>query len=306
MSDDDKIRKPFLEFAGPNGDYYADTFLSIQKSELGRWHLNKAALVGSFIWAALRGNWLLFLIGFLIDLVALVNLGLVYKYAKAAADNADKDFLVARYEGWTQTHIIGAILVFVLGRLIFAWLSDRLYMRQYERWRVDRTENSGVNTGRLVIVAVVAALVVPLMLYRSTQFAPEERACIKQSRAIASGEEVGFKDRFDCTIIGEFPTLIWIDRPDRITYPRGEDGERIVKRTPASEGAPPVSLNSYVSQAIDDGIGYLTVFYGFLFDGITNFLRGMLGAIAAVFVGTPWPIAMVALLLLAYKAPGRA
>ena len=304
MSDDAKIREPFLEFAGPNGDYYADTFLSIQKSELGRWHLNKAALVGSFIWAALRGNWLLFLIGFLIDLVALVNLGLVYKYAKAATDNADKDFLVARYEGWTQTHIIGAILVFVLGRLIFAWLSDRLYMRQYERWRVDRTENSGVNTGRLVIVAVVAALVVPLMLYRSTQFAPEERACIKQSRAIASGEEVGFKDRFDCTIIGEFPTLIWIDRPDRITYPRGEDGERIVKRTPASEGAPPVSLNSYVSQAIDDGIGYLTVFYGFLFDGITNFLRGMLGAIAAVFVGTPWPIAMVALLLLAYKAAG--
>lgn len=304
MPEEDSIRKPFLEFAGQNGDYYADTLLSIQKSELERWHLNKAALIGSFVWAALRGNWMLFLIGFLIDLVALVNLGLVYKYSKAAIENADKDFLVARYEGWTQSHIIGSILVFFLGRLVFAWIADRIYMRQYERWRVNHAENSGVKASRLVIVAVIAALVVPLMLYRSTQFAPEERACIKQSRAIAKGEEVGFKDRFDCTIIGEFPTLVWLDRPDKISYPRGDNGERIVKRTPPSEGAPPVSLNTYISQTIDDGIGFLTVFYGFLFDGITEFLRGMLGAIAAVFVGTPWPITMVALLMLAYKAAG--
>ena len=147
-------------------------------------------------------------------------------------------------------------------------------------------------------------LVVPLLIYRSTQFAPDARACIKQDRAIARGESVTFKKRFDCFVIGEFPTLFWIDRPDEITYPRGDDGERIVKRTPPSENAPPVNLNTWTSQSIDDVIGYLTVFYGFLFDGITNFLRGMLSAITSVFVGNPWPITMATLLFAAWRMAG--
>lgn len=304
MTTDTDPKKPFLEFAGPNGDYYADTFLRIQKNALGRWHINKSALLGSFVWAALRGNWFLFIIGFVIDLVTAVNLALVYKYSKAAADNADKDFLVARYEGWSQSSMIGAILVFVLGRLLFGWIADRFYARQYERWRVDHNVNNGVERSRLILAGLIALLIVPMMIYRSTQFAPDERTCIKQTRAIAQGEVVGFKDRFDCAVIGEFPTLIWIDRPDKITFPRDDDGNRMVKREPAREGAPPVNLNTYISQSIDDGIAYVTVFYGFLFDGITRFLRGMLSAISSVTVGTPWPITMGVLLWIAHKTAG--
>jgi glycine betaine/proline transport system permease protein len=304
MNTETDLRKPFIEFAEKNGDYYADVFLKIQKSVLGRGHFNLAAMLGTFIWAALRGNWTLFIIGFVIDLVAAINLALVYKYSKAAIENADKDFLVARYEGWTQSHVIGAILVFVLGRIIFGWIADRFYARQYERWRINRTVPSGFTTKRLILAGLVAILIVPLMLYRTTQFAPEERGCIRQARAITAGEEVPFKARFDCAIIGEFPTLFWIDRPDDISYPRGDDGNRVVLRTPPREGAPPVNLNIYVSQAIDDGIGYLTVFYGFLFDGITKFLRTMLGAISSVFVGTPWPITMGVLLFAALKMAG--
>jgi len=30
----DDMRKPFAEFAGENGDYFADTFLSIVKAQL--------------------------------------------------------------------------------------------------------------------------------------------------------------------------------------------------------------------------------------------------------------------------------
>ena len=304
MSSQTDTREPFLEFAGPNGDYYADTFLQIQKNKLRSLHMNWAAMIGSFIWAALRGNWMLFTIGFVIDLVAAVNLALVYKYSRAAIENADKDFLVARYEGWSQTHLIGAILVFVLGRLLFGWIADRLYARQYERWRVNHAVSNGVETRRLVIAGLIALMIVPLLIYRTTQFAPDERTCIKQSRAIAAGEVVGFKSRFDCAVIGEFPTLLWIARPDKITFPRDDDGNRIVKREPAREGAPPINLNTYVSQAIDDSIAYVTVFYGFLFDGITQFLRGMLSAISSVTVGTPWPITMGVLLWMAFKMAG--
>ncbi|MCY3879269.1 MAG: proline/glycine betaine ABC transporter permease [Rhodobacteraceae bacterium] len=304
MSADDDIRGPFLEFAGPNGGYYADVFLKIQKATLARWHLNPAALIGSFVWAALRGNWILFTIAFVIDLVVAVNAALVYKFAKAAVDNSEKAFLVERYEGWTQSHTVAAIVLFILGRLFFAWLADRLYVGQYSRWRIDRSVNSGVAASRLVIVALVSVLIIPAMLYRSTQFSPDARSCIKQDRAIDRGEEVGFKDRFDCFVIGEFPTLFWIDRPDEITYPRGDDGSRIVKRTPPREGSPPVNLNTFVAQKIDDSVGYVTVFYAFLFDEITRLLRNMLTAITSVFVGTPWPVTMGVLLFAAYRMAG--
>lgn len=303
-SKDIDINDPFKAFAGRNGNYYADVFLKIQKSTLPRHHINIAALIGSFIWAALRGNWLLFIIGFIIDLVTGVNAALVYKYANAAIENAGKDYLVARYDGWADTHFVAAIMVFFIGRLLFAWLADRLYARHYNHWRIDHDVNRGLDATRLLIAVLITVLIVPLMIYRSTQFAPDARTCIKQGRVIAKGEDVTLKKRFDCLVISEFPTLFWIDRPDKITYPRGENGERVIKRTPASDGSPPVSLNIYVSQAIDDAIGYLTIFYGFLFDGITFFLRSMLSTISAVFVGTPWPIAMCVLLLTAYRMAG--
>lgn len=304
MKAENEVLKPFREFAGPNGDYYGDTFLQIQKSSLGKYHLNKAALVGSFVWAGLRGNWLLFWVGFVIDLVAAVNMALVYKYSKAAVDNADKAYLVERYEGWSSSHLLGAVIVFVFGRLLFAWLADRLYYNQYSKWRVNRAVKAGLDPARMLSVLLVVAMIAPLMLYRTSQFAPDARTCVKQDRAIEKGEAVDFKDRFDCAVIGEFPVMFWLDRGDTITYPRDDDGNRFVKREPPREGLPPIDLNKYAAQAIDDGIGYLTAFYGFFFDGITAILRAMLSAITAVFVGTPWIIMMGAILSISYVMAG--
>jgi glycine betaine/proline transport system permease protein len=304
MNTEPTTQNPFAEFAQNKGDYYADVFLRIQKSKLGFAHINVAALIGSFVWAALRANWTLFIFGFVIDLIAAVNASLYFKYGQAAIANAEKDFLVARYEGWAQNHLIAAIVVLVMGRILFAWAADRLYVAQYNRWRVNHDVSSGFSLSRLTMVVLVSALIVPLMIYRSSQFAPDERSCIRQDRAMSAGETAPFKSRFDCFMIGEFPTFIWIDRPDKVTYPRDENGNRTVLHTPASDSAPPVTLNTYVADAIDNGIGYLTVFYGYFFDGITLLLRTMLNAISAVFVGTPWMIAMGVLTLGAYKAAG--
>lgn len=200
--------------------------------------------------------------------------------------------------------MLAALLVFVIGRLLFAWLADRFYVRQYAKWRIDRTVSFGVVGKRLLLAALVFAMIAPLTLYRATQFAPDERTCVKQSRALQRGEEVSFKKRFDCLAISEFPTLVWLDRPDTVSYPRGDDGERTVVRKPAREGAPPVNLRTFVQQKIDDIVGYATAFYSFLFDGITDFLRSMLNVITAVFVGTPWVIVMGVLLYVSHMLAG--
>jgi len=312
MSDENKAAatedvnaSPFAQFAEQNGDYYNDTFLSIQKAKLNKLHINVSALLGSFVWAAMRSNWLLFWIGLFIDLLALVNFTLVYKYNKAAVTFSNKQFLVDRYESWASSYLIGGIVILVLGRLLFGWLADRVYFKQYNRWRVDHSQPSGITAQRLVLAAVIVALIAPLTLYRSSQIAPEQRACIKLDRKAQKGESVPFKDRFDCFVIGEFPTLIWMDRPDEISYPRNDDGSRYVKRTPAREDLPSVNLNTYAAQTIDDGIGYLTAFHGVLFDSITKFLRTILSAITALFVGTPWIIVMGLMITAAYYLAGK-
>ena len=298
--------KPFAEFADKSGGYFAETFLSIQKAKLPATHVNWMAAIAGFPWAALRANKMLFWLGFLIDLVAAVYLMQVWKFSRAAEQAVidNKDFLGERFENWTTSSLCAAIIIFVLGRVLYGWLADRIYFKQYNTWRVDHSKPSGWDVKRLVWAAVIVAMIAPLMLYRASQFPPEERTCIKQARSIAAGEEVAFKDQFDCMIIGEFPTIVWLERRDTVTYPRDDNGDRFVRREAPREGLPPVNLNSYTAQLIDDGIGYLTAFYGFFFDGITTFLRSMLSAITAVFVGTPWIIAMGAIMAISYTMAG--
>jgi glycine betaine/proline transport system permease protein len=310
---------PFKEFADKSGDYYAKTFLKIQKNELPKTHINIAASLGSFIWASLRGSWLLFWIGFVIDLVTLVYLGSAYKFngalagvlqevAKYTTDGntaaaSNKQLLIERYENWTSSSILTAIIIFILGRLLFGWLADKIYYRQYNSWRVDHTKASGMKTNRLVMMTVILALIAPLMIYRSTQFAPDARTCIKQDRAVASGKEVTFQDRFNCKVISDFPTLFWIDRPDIVSFPRAEDGTRFIQRE-APTNKRPINLHTYVSGKIENIVGYLTAFHSYLFDGVKSVLQGLLNALEAVFVGTPWPIMMGMLLAVAYYAAG--
>ena len=296
---------PFREFAGPGGGYYGRTFLRIQRAELPARHVNAAAMLGSFVWAALRGNWLLFWIGFAVDMAAAVNLALVYKFdlaaARAAADG--KDFLVQRYEGWTDAYLLAAVVLFIAGRLLLGWLADRLYYRHYARWRIDRARPSGSHARRLVTALLVTALIAPLTLYRASQFAPDERACIKLTRQVQDGKPAAAKARFDCWTISEFPTLVWFKRPPQYSYPRNEDGTRsiVVRESTAKR---PVNLNTWLSERIDQGIGYLKAFYGWVFDGITHWLRVLLNAVEAVFVGTPWIVTAVMLVVIARAMAG--
>lgn len=314
MTEQNNVSQSFVEFSERSGNYYSDVFMRIQKSELGFFHMNFKAMFGSFVWAALRGAWLLFLISFVIDLITIVNIANAFKYAQAMVTFAEKDYLVERYSGWQMDHIIAAAATFILGRIAFGWLADRIYARQYTRWRTRGDAPSGFKLARLWIVGAVVLLIVPLMTYRGAQFAPEERTCIKQSRelqAIREGAEptgkidLSPKARFDCWIIGEFPTLMWFERPGRLRFNTDkETGEKTAARDEPRENAKPVNLNTYISQWIDDGIASATFFYGFFFDSIRIFLNGMLGAITSVFVGSPWPITMGVLLFFSFVLAG--
>ena len=295
----------FKEFAGHRGDYYGQTFLRIQQAKLPGHHLNRSALLGGFIWAALRGNWLLFWIGFATDMVAAVNLALVHKYDLAAVQAAatGKDFLVQRYDSWSDGHLQAALVLLVAGRLLLGWLADRLYYHHYARWRVNRSLPSGQAIRRLGIGMVAVLFIAPLTLYRASQFALEPRSCIKLVRAIQDGQQVPLKDRFDCWTISDVPTLVWLKHPPQYTYPRNDDGSRsIVVKPPSSERL--VNLNTWLSEHIDQRIDYMKAFYGWLFDSVTRWIRVLLNAVEAIFVGPPWVVTATMFIVAAVKLAG--
>ena len=67
---------------------------------------------------------------------------------------------------------------------------------------------------------------------------------------------------------------------------------------------PTITLNKYVSQKIEENVGYLTAFHGYVFDSATAFIRSILKGISAVFVGTPWIITGGVFLFIAHKLAG--
>ncbi|MYF20743.1 MAG: hypothetical protein F4218_09070 [Synechococcus sp. SB0677_bin_5] len=83
-------------------------------------------------------------------MAAAVNFALVHKYNQAAVQAAadGKDFLVQRYDGWSDAHLQAALVLLVVGRLLLGWLADRLY-HHYARWRVNRSLPSGQAIRRL-------------------------------------------------------------------------------------------------------------------------------------------------------------
>ena len=306
MSKEKTVKNSFKDFAQQNGDYYSKVFSLIQRNQLKLYHINYTALLGGFFWCALRGNWFLFFLSSFLDLIAAVNITLYFRYG-AGIEQAildKKDFLVDRYSNWQDSSLIYAILTIILGRILIGWLADRVYIKQFDKWQISKKTSSGVNFSRLINVFLVLALIWPLTLYRSSQFAPDERTCIKQHRAMEKGAEISFKKRFDCFFISEFPILIWIDRPVKVSYPRNEDGTRYVKKKPPREGMPTITLNKYVSQKIEEKVGYLTAFHGYVFDAATDGIRSLLKGISALFVGTPWIITGGIFLLVAHKIAG--
>jgi glycine betaine/proline transport system permease protein len=211
------------------------------------WEVNWQAVVQGPIWAALRGSWVLFWIGLILDTIGLMLI------ARALFPPAGVD---------TGTTLGTGLLVLVLGRLAQGLLADRVYMRQFNRWRVDRTVPHGVAQARLLKAGLLFLLVVPLLVYRATQQVPSFRECRRMWRDAAGGEVFPFADRFNCLFIGELP---------------------VDQRT----------LHDPIAASIDNSVDWLVINLEWLFDAITVGVRWLLQSLETVLVGTPWPVVLV-------------
>ncbi|MEP0071079.1 MAG: proline/glycine betaine ABC transporter permease [Marinomonas sp.] len=63
-------------------------------------------------------------------------------------------------------------------------------------------------------------------------------------------------------------------------------------------------IASVTARAIDDAVEWLTITFEDMFDSITWAIRGMLDFLELLFIGTPWPVMALILLLLSWRLAG--
>ncbi|MCE2434675.1 MAG: proline/glycine betaine ABC transporter permease [Candidatus Latescibacteria bacterium] len=200
------------EFVGARAAFYVGRFKLLLAGQ-NRWRVNWAALIFGPLWAAARGIWAFFWLFAILELVAWVQVGRgiwgdlgADKLAEAARLQAKSDQLMAEAargdtnaellvesagnlaraaenaraaseagEASTTTYLLVGLLLLGLFKLMEGLWADRVYERQYTRWRVDKRVPSGFNLYRLAGGCALLLLVFSLTLYRFTVSQPDQR-----------------------------------------------------------------------------------------------------------------------------------
>ncbi len=140
------------------------------------------------------------------------------------------------------------------------------------------------------------------------------RDTTRLSESIAEFQAITPRDRFDCALIDDFPTLFRFDAPAEVRYRRVPDEEAIaagdpdatmvlIQTKPAVEGRR-INTFTYNAEAIDTGINYLRAQYAGIFDAMTNVLRQSLIRVEVAFMQTPWPVVAFLFIALAWAYTG--
>ena len=125
-----------------------------------------------------------------------------------------------------------------------------------------------------------------------------------------SYDTISFKDRFDCAVIDDFPTLARFTPPPEVRYRRVPAEEAIAAgnlgatKVIVQESAPVegrrVNTFTYTAEGIDTSINYLRARFAGFFDATTNVLRQSLIRVEVAFMQTPWPVVAFLFIVLSW------
>lgn len=299
--DHEQLDISIAEFVERNPDYYQNVFHKVHAatSPLPNTFNWAAALLGP-IWGGFRGAWGFFW-GFLIlEMIVWVQLGrglwgnpgakfeeraegqlekaAEFKQraeeALAAGEDATRfeklfdNMSTAAERSLTEAQILndGKFMVFLTGMALFVlvkltqgFYANKIYERQYSKWRIDpEGTESGVKLRNLVLSLVLVTLIAPLTIYKFTVESPFE-------------------------LLNQFP------EKEISGYFLEEENE---------------TLYTESAKWLEDRIDAAAVAGQGLFDGLTAGVRSVLEAMTLALIVTPWPVVMVVVCVVAWRAAG--
>jgi glycine betaine/proline transport system permease protein len=284
-AEDSQVR----EFAVQNAEYYARVFALIRKKRAYAWSFNYAAALFGPVWAAARGVTALFWLIFLLQAVAIVQISVGAAGNQGLAEQARAERLTAQAQaradqaraaeatGSTDTQDLRS----AAAALTKAADAARA---KADAARASRSSILVSGTGMFLIAGLISGLMANSMLERRfTRW--RSRANLRHGRSY---------------LLGSCAFLFCVTSYALSAY-------RFAAASPGSwlTAAPAnrvwqVALSSGLDRLMD---GLARVGSG-LFGAITGGISMVLDAVGYALTGTPWPVTMAVILLLAWQLAG--
>ncbi len=276
-------------FAERNGDYYASEFVKIQSAGGFAWSFNRAAALMGPVWAASRGVWGFFWTFLIIDLFALVQLGRglwgdlgADKLARAERLHTKSMEMAARAQAAIETGASNAEFL----------MHNAENLQKAAAKALAAAEQAAAGATTLLIIGLV--LVAAAMLAQGFLANPAHEKKYGRWR-IAPAEGGGIRRRE--TIFGIAMILIMYPLTlYRFTVSKPAD---FITVFPADKG-----IYNRTSTWLDAQFDLIAVKGAGVFDGINAAIRGLLDGLEAILVGTPWPVTMLVIVVLAWRLAG--
>lgn len=300
--DHEQLDASIKDFAGPNGDYYAVAFRRIHETTgMTPRTFNLAAAVFGPLWAAARGVWGMFWGFLIVEMVAWVQIGRGWwgdpgaaLFERAAKQRERAEQFLAKAEEARQAGEDPAR---------FEKLAQNIGSA------AEKSEAQAVaanaEAAEILIWGLLLLLVIKLVqgLYANAVYEKQ----YSRWRIDATSSESGRKQRN--TILGI--VLVLLIAPLTIYKFTVDSPWEILNQFPEKE----VSSLAFS----DDRATFFTEIAGWLesqidaaavagagaFDSITAGVRSVLEALSLALIGTPWPVVMVVICVVAWRAAGH-
>ncbi|MDJ0858991.1 MAG: ABC transporter permease subunit [Dinoroseobacter sp.] len=298
--DTEALDASIKEFAGPNGDYYCKAFHKIHDSTgfIPTTFNVAAALLGP-LWSASRGIWGLFW-GFLIlEIIAWVQIGRgawgnpgAEFYERAATQQARADEFLERAAAATTQEDVDR----------FTQLADNIgRAAQNTLARADAAQSEAMG---IMMTGLILLLVLKLVqgLYANQVYEKQYSRWRIEPENVESGRSqrntilgavltvaIGPLIVYKFTSTADLPMLDAFPEEQASELILGEDGGR---------------LFSVLASWMEDKIDAAAISGGDVFDGIVATVRGVLDALTIALIDTPWPVVMLVICVVAWRAAG--
>ena len=279
---------PALEFAGRNGEYYAEVFAKIQTDSV-RFVFNPAALVLGPLWAGARGLWGLFWAAFFVETFLLVQLGrglwgnlggAQLERAQRLAEKAQEMQEKARVAEATGDSNAGNL----------ARNAENL---QNASDKVEQAAQAA-NAGALSLLLFSAAAFIILRLaqgFFANNAYEQKYIRWRANRDIGAGIraiDIAFAAFIIITVLPLTIYRFTVSRPASflVAFPNSKDAY------------------TKISIWLDNGFDALATKGAAFFGGLTAGIRFLIDGMELVLAGTPWPATFLVIVVISWRIAG--
>lgn len=286
---DDSLADLVSEFAGPNGPYYHRVFARISETRGFALVFNPWAAILGPVWLGCRALWGAFWLAFVVEMfaVVLLGIGLFGDLGGTAIARADRLALQA------AERLAAAEIAIAEGNSLGE--SMKRSAESIAAAAAKAREDAAGERARAPLFILAGTLI----------FACVHGACGAIGNALLAGRFRAWRGNRSLAHGLPAPRVALAALLPAVCFPLAV--YRFATPAPPAwlqEFPAAIDLRNQLSRSIDTGVAALADSFGAMFAGITAAINALLNLMEICLVVTPWPIVMIAILAIAWQVAG--